>query len=305
MRKIELFFYIFNTFLLGGTNHINAYCLIYVHDELIHHFITENLPLRSYSAFEEEKIDDLYSDFLSKTDIFKEILTDNLKFIEEVENYKIRNKLSIIFDDYNREFQFINEMERKLKEAQEKSDNKKIPFNPTLNFPIFLRFHKGNKDRKFEPYINYTLANHCLTNTCPELKGLDFIDEFPPLWLEKVKEQMKKIAASNKFKAIELDINKSEYYELMNVYHETCYNLAVSSFFLNKANQNLHEMALFGAIHLKKNFGEKIGCDPFFVRVVLEFFKIFALFFCTKIAENLRKEAFDDVNDKRKTHFFF
>jgi len=45
------------------------------------------LPLRTYSSFEDGTINDFYTQLLSEISIFKEIETDNLKFLQEVEEY--------------------------------------------------------------------------------------------------------------------------------------------------------------------------------------------------------------------------
>lgn len=267
--------------------------MIYVHEELANQFVSENLPLRLYSSFDDEKAKDIYTDFLFKTETYKEIELDNLKFIEEVENYKVRSKLNIIFDDYNNEFQYINEMERKIKENQEKSEFKKISLSPTLNFCLFLRFHKGNKDKKFEPYINWTIANSCFMNQCPEMKSLENFSELPQIWQDKIKEQLNKISSANKFKSIDLKVNKNEYNILINEYEELCYNISVSSYFLQKAENNVSE-ALHAAIHLNNFLGHK-NSNNFFGKFLSEFFKIISLFLCSKIQENLKNQELAEV----------
>ena len=267
--------------------------MIYVNEDLASRF-DKNLPLRDYSSFDEGKINDYYTHLLAESTTFKEIGNDNMKFLQEVEEYTIRNQIKTIFEDYQREFQYINEVERKLKDKIEKSDNKKkINLNPTLNFCIFLRFHKNNKDKKLENLVNWQILNHCLVMACPELKSLENFHNFPPLWQDKLKEQLKKLNTLNKYKGVELDINKQEYMDLMNEYIDlTCY-ISISTYFLKKAVEGNVKDSLFAAIHIKKTIQN--SQNSFFIRFNSEFFKIIVSYLSSSLHENLKIELLDEV----------
>lgn len=266
--------------------------MIYIHEDLTKSY-EEILPLRLYSSFDNGQINDLYTKFLSETNIIKEIEIDNMKFLKEVEEYQIRNQIKTIFEDYHREFQYINEVERKIKEKQEKQENKKVSLTPTLNFCIFLRLHKGNKENKFDPLVNWNILNHCISMGCPELKSLENFVNFPPTWQEKFKEQIKKMNEMSKYKSVVLDIPMDQYMELLNEYNELTLLISISTYFLKKAVENNFKESLFAAIYLKKYLqGSK---NQFFTKFNIEFFKILLLFICSKIHENLKEELLVEV----------
>jgi len=216
-----------------------------------------------------------------------------LKFMQEVEEYTVRQKLKTIFEDYQREFQYINEVERKLKDKIEKSENKKITINPILNFCIFLRFHAKNKDKKLESLINWCILNHCFVMSCPELKSLENFKNFPMFWQEKLNEQLKKLNALNKYKSVDLEINMGLYKELQNEYIESTCFVSIATYFLKKAVEGNFRDSFFAAIYLRRNL--EGSTNQFFMKVQSEFIKIIALFFCTKIHEYLKIESFDEV----------
>ena len=271
---------------------MNAYCLIYVIDELAMQSESK-LPLRASSSFDDGAINDFYTEMLAQTDIFKEIETDNMKFIQEVEEYTVRIKIKTIFEDYQREFQYINEIERKLKEKQEKSENKKISINPILNFCIFLRFHPKNKDKKFENLIHWCILNHCFSMSCPDLISLEHFNNFPVVWQDKLNEQLKKLNNLNKYKGVDLHIDNGEYASLIQEYVElTCF-VSISTYFLKKAVEGNFKESLFAAVNLRKNI-EGYN-NVFFSKVESEFMKIIALFFCTQLHEALKTENFNEV----------
>jgi len=272
--------------------------LIYVNEELAN--FENKLPLRIYSSFDSGNINDYYTQILAETSIFKEIETDNMKFLQEVDEFSIRTQIKFIFEDYQREFQYINEIERKLKEKIEKEkheNNKKIPLNPALNFAIYLRFHKANKDKNLESLVKWHILNHCLLTICPELKSLEKFNDFPPIWQEKLKEQLNKLSKLNKFKSVDLDINIDFYHSLLNEYAEITCHISISTYFMKKAVEGNLKESVYAAIYLKNMIVNLQNVqNQFFEKFNVEFFKIIAIFLCSKLHENLKMEKLAEVS---------
>ena len=272
--------------------------MIYINEELAN--FESKFPLRNYSSFDSGNINDYYTQLLSETIIFKEIETDNMKFLQEVDEFGIRTQIKVVFEDYQREFQYVNEIERKLKEKMEKTENKKIPLNPALNFAIYLRFHKANKDKKIESLVNWHILNHCLTLNCPELKSLEKFNDFPPIWQEKLKEQLKKLNNLNKYKSVDLEINIDFYHTLLNEYVELTCHISISTYFMKKAVEGNLKESLYAAIYFKNMIENVMNAqNQFFGKFNVEFFKIIAVFLCSKLHENLKIERYAEV-----LHFF-
>ena len=79
---------------VGGSSTSSAYCLVYVDPSVM---VTGPKSMRLYSL--QSEISDMYSEYIPES-LRQEVITDNQKLAEEVEEYKTGGLFKTIVDKY-------------------------------------------------------------------------------------------------------------------------------------------------------------------------------------------------------------
>ena len=211
----------------GGNGLVSAYSLVYVDPNLFQK--EEQTSYRTYKVSEpNEPSPDLYNSYIP-SEIKQEVDLDNLKFLEEIEEYKVGNLIRAIQDLYNTRY---TQAETQYQSYLSNKNKQGVTIHYQLiNLAIFLRIK--NKEFLSKWHILDLCVKECEINK----RGILDLDQNEILY-NKLKTQFKAACKDSPYKLEltqqefnELDVYTSEFKDLYN-------DASVSLYLLQKLNND-------------------------------------------------------------------
>ncbi|KAL4443149.1 hypothetical protein ABPG74_002216 [Tetrahymena malaccensis] len=185
---------------LGGWGKASAYSLIYVKEEVAIPPQAKGRPIRLHLASNtvnqlsasQVRTVDYYTSIIPE-DLLNNLCVENLKFQEEIEEYKATNTSRQIIDMYTRRFELNNECARKGDDARKKVKGSPPPF---IQFCVYLKLHPKNDKGQFDDLIKWLILDSCVREHYKNTQSLNNLTD------KKLEDKLKQqIASLGNFKA--------------------------------------------------------------------------------------------------------